>query len=142
MKFIGHIRIYLLLLNFLVVLTPINSMAQTSKNEDKPVAMRDGLHDFDFQFGTWKTHIKRLRKPLTGSTDWVEYDGVSVVRKVWDGRASLIELEVDGPAGYIQGLGLRLYNPETRQWNINWANGSDSTLQMPMIGGFANGRGD
>ena len=29
---------------------------------------RDGQHDFDFEFGTWKTHLKRLVRPLTGST--------------------------------------------------------------------------
>src|SRR5450755_2944544 len=50
-------------------------------------ARRDGQHDFDFEFGTWKTHLKRLLQPLTGSTTWVEYDGTSVVTKVWNGRA-------------------------------------------------------
>jgi hypothetical protein len=35
-------------------------------------APRDGQHDFDFETGTWKTHISRLVHPLTGSTTWVE----------------------------------------------------------------------
>ena len=48
--------------------------------------------------------------PLSGSNTWVEYEGTSVVRKVWNGHANLIELEVDGPAGHIEGLNLRLYN--------------------------------
>ena len=50
---------------------------------------RDGQHDFDFELGTWKTQLKRLQRPLTGSTTWVEYTGTTVVRKVWDGRAKL-----------------------------------------------------
>ena len=58
---------------------------------------RDGQHDFDFEIGTWKTHLTRLLHPLTGSTTWVEYDGTSVARKIWDGRANLVELETDGP---------------------------------------------
>lgn len=120
----------------------IDAVAAQSPKINPPSEASDGQHDFDFQFGTWKTHVKRLRKPLTGSTDWVEYDGISVVRKVWNGRASLIELEVDGAAGHIQGLGLRLYNPETRQWSINWANSSDGVLQIPMRGKFKNGRGE
>ena len=33
---------------------------------------RDGQHDFDFEIGTWNTHLKRLQHPLTGSTAWVE----------------------------------------------------------------------
>src|SRR5438132_12006833 len=69
---------------------------------------RDGQHDFDFEIGTWKTHLKRLLHPLTGSTTWVEYDGTSIVRKVWNGRANLVELDVTGPAGHIEALALRL----------------------------------
>ena len=80
--------------------------------------------------------------PLTGSTTWVEYEGLAVVRKVWDGRASLFELEVDGPAGHIEGVGLRLYNPQSHQWSLNWANSGDGSMNQPMIGEFKNGRGD
>jgi hypothetical protein len=105
-------------------------------------AERDGQHDFDFHFGTWKTHISRLVHPLTGSKTWTAYDGVSVVRKVWNGRASLFELEVDGPAGHIEGVGLRLYNPTSHQWNLNWTNSSVGMLDAAMIGEFKDGRGD
>ena len=38
-----------------------------------------GQHDFDWEIGTWKTHLKRLKGPLTGSTTWVEYEGTTVV---------------------------------------------------------------
>jgi hypothetical protein len=67
---------------------------------------RDGQHDFDFEVGTWHTHLSRLLRPLTGSTTWVEYEGTTVVRKVWNGRANLVELEVNGPAGHITGLSI------------------------------------
>ena len=103
---------------------------------------RDGQHDFDFNFGTWKTHVSRLVHPLTGSTSWTEYEGVSVVRKVWNGRASLFELDVQGPAGHIEGVGLRLYNPTSHQWNLNWTNSSAGMLTQPMIGEFKDGRGE
>jgi hypothetical protein len=79
---------------------------------------------------------------LTGSTTWIEYEGTSVVSKVWNGRASLFELDVDGPAGRIEGVGLRLYNPQSNQWSLNWANHNDRTMTEPMIGEFKNGRGD
>ncbi len=105
-------------------------------------AAGDGQHDFDFEIGTWKTHLKRLRRPLTGSTTWVEYDGTSVVRKVWNGRANLLELSADGPAGHIEALSLRLYNPEARQWSLNFSNSAGGTLSQPTIGEFKNGRGE
>ncbi len=103
---------------------------------------RDGSHDFDFEFGTWKTHLKRRLHPLTGSSQWVEMDGTTVVRKVWNGRANLVELEVSGPTGHIEALSLRLYNPDSHQWSLNFASSGSGTLSQPTIGEFRNGRGE
>jgi hypothetical protein len=111
-------------------------------NVQQTLKERDGQHDFDFEMGEWKTHLRRLQHPLSGSTSWVEYEGTSVVRKVWNGRANLVELKVDGPAGHIEGLSLRLYNPESRQWSLNFANISGGTVGQPTIGEFKNGRGE
>ena len=103
----------------------------------------DGQHDFDFEIGAWKARLSRLDRPLTGSTHWLTYEGMSVVRKVWDGRANLGELKVDGPAGRIEGLTLRLYNAASGQWNITWANARDGALdRATMFGGFTEGRGE
>jgi hypothetical protein len=102
----------------------------------------DGKHDFDFQFGTWNVHVSRLVHPLTGSTTWVQYDGTHVVQKVWNGRANLGVLEIDGSAGHIEGLSLRLYNPQSHQWSANFSNSKDGTLGQASIGAFNNGRGE
>jgi hypothetical protein len=103
---------------------------------------RDGQHDFDWEIGTWKTHLRRRLRPLTGSNNWVEYDGTSVCRKVWNGRANLLELEVNGSAGRIEGLSLRLYNPESHQWSLNFSNSAAGTLTVPVFGEFKDGRGE
>lgn len=103
---------------------------------------RLGQHDFDFEIGAWKTRLSRLQHPLTGSTTWVAYEGTTVVRKVWDGAANLVELDVAGPAGRIEGLSLRLYNPASRQWSLNFASRQGGTLTPPTIGEFRNGRGE
>jgi hypothetical protein len=103
---------------------------------------RNGQRDFDFHIGAWKTHLKRLLRPLSGSKEWAEYEGTTVVRKVWDGRANLVELVADGPAGHFEGLSLRLYNPQSRQWSLNFANAGSGTLAPPTIGGFREGRGE
>jgi hypothetical protein len=112
-------------------------IAQTSV-----AAMRDGSHDFDFEIGTWKTHLRVLQHPLTGSTKWIALNGTSVVRKVWNGRANLVELEVDGPNGHIEGLSLRLYDPVAHQWSLNFANAKVGSFGVPTIGEFKNGRGE
>jgi hypothetical protein len=145
---------FLLLSALILVLSAVTSVASSIQmaarahsSAAKPVLpgtveVRDGGHDFDFNIGTWKTHVSRLLHPLTGSNTWVEYDGISVVRKVWNARATLFELEVDGPAGHIEGVGLRLYNAQSDQWSLNWANSHDGNMNPPMIGEFKNGRGE
>src|SRR5262249_33392055 len=136
----------IVLITVLVVLCP-HMMSQTASGAAKTApqgkpAPRDGQHDFDFEIGTWKTHLKRLLHPLTGSTTWVEYEGTTVVRKIWNGRANLVELEADGPAGHIEALSLRLYNPESHQWSLNFSNSASGTLSQPTMGEFKNGRGE
>ena len=106
---------------------------------------RDGQHDFDFLVGSWKFHLKRLKRRLVGSTEWVEFDGTTVCRKVLDGRAEVEEMNVESvdKRTHIQGLALRLYNPESHQWSIYWVNGADGVLEAnPMVGEFNNGRGE
>ena len=115
---------------------------QQAKSPLAPMARRDGQHDFDFEFGVWKTHLKRLLHPLAKSTRWVEYEGTTTVRKVWNGRSNLVELEVDGPTGHLEALSLRLYNPEAHQWSLNFANSASGTVGTASIGEFHNGRGE
>jgi hypothetical protein len=110
-------------------------------SQEKKDAAHDGQHDFDFEIGTWKTHLKRLAKPLSGSTEWIEYEGTTVVTKVWNGKANLVEFTADGDSGHFEGLNLRLYNPAAHQWSLNFASSRTGTLATPTVGEFKNGRG-
>jgi hypothetical protein len=117
--------------------------AQLGAQAASPAAeRRDGQHDFDFEIGVWKTHLKRLVHPLSGSTSWVELDGTTVVNKVWNGRANLAELTTDAASGNLQVLSLRLYDPRSGQWSLNTANANSGILSVPTIGEFRNGRGE
>lgn len=123
------------------VLAQQNAAAPSAKVQQSP-QHRDGQHDFDFEIGTWHTQLSRLVNPLSGSTTWAKYEGTTVVRKVWGGLANLVELEAEGPAGRFQGLNLRLYNPQSRQWSLNFANVNGGAMTTPTIGEFKNGRGE
>ncbi|WP_266159717.1 hypothetical protein [Dyella silvatica] len=103
---------------------------------------RDGQHDFDFNLGRWKTHIKRMQHPLSGSAEWVELNGTVDVRNVWQGRGKLEEIEADGPDGHFEGLTLFLYNPKSHQWSQTFASSDDGTLGPPAVGEFKQGRGE
>ncbi len=76
-------------------------------------AARDGSRAFDFEIGEWTTHLKRLQHPLSGSTQWLEYDGASLVTSLLDGRVNVVQLRVQGTAGRIEGVSLRLYEPQS-----------------------------
>ncbi|MBZ5612945.1 MAG: hypothetical protein LAO23_02965 [Acidobacteriia bacterium] len=143
---IKHIRACLMGCSLAVVLLPLQGLTQ-NPDPSKPSVQHaptehDGQHDFDFEIGTWKIHLKRLDHRLVGSTNWVEFDGTTVTRKVWDGRANLEEFEVDSPTGHIEGLTLRLYDPQTRQWSLYWATSKSGAMGPPTIGEFKNGRGE
>ena len=144
---IKHLPACLMLFSLVAVVQPLPERAQSTAGAPSPrppqvLKDRDGQHDFDFEIGTWKVHNARLLHPLTGDTTWSEFEGTSVARKVWNGRADLVELESDPPAGHSEGLILRLYNPQSRQWSVVFANSKYGTLSQPAIGEFTNGRGE
>ena len=81
--------------------------------------------------------MKVRRNPLSGAApDWAVYEGSSVVRPLLDGRANFVELSVGGSRGRIEGGSLRLYNPLTGQWSLNFASLRDGMLTAPVFGAF------
>ena len=105
----------------------------------------DGGHDFDFLIGDWKAHVRRLPDRLVGSTKWVEYDGISNHHKLLNSNGNFEQFEVKGatPDLHIKGQTLRLYNPETHQWQIYLVDLDAGTLGLPpMTGQFAGKRGE
>jgi hypothetical protein len=128
---------------------PAPLAAQTNSAAAKPPVQvaaeeRDGLHDFDFLFGRWKSHQRRLMHPLSGSNDWVEFEATVEVRPALSGTANVDELKADAPFGHIEGLTVRTYNPKSHQWSIYWANQSNGVISLPATVGKFNkdGRGE
>lgn len=123
---------------------PAGMFAQTSdaKPKSSQAQADNGQHDFDFELGHWNIHLKRLAHPLTGSTQWVEFDGTSFTQKLWDGRAQIEQFETDGGGGHIEGLTLRTFNPLTHQWYLYWANAKDGLVVPAQVGEFKDGVGE
>jgi hypothetical protein len=118
------------------------TFAEDAPAQPTATAGRDGQHDFDFNFGVWRTHIKRILDPFSSTTQSIELNGTVTVRKVWDGRAQLEEIEADGPNGHWEGLTMFLYNPQAHQWSQTFTNSKIGILQPPLIGSFKDGRGE
>src|SRR5579859_8266674 len=60
-----------------ILLFSIDSRAAAIDAAEQP-SVRDGQHDFDFDFGKWKTHSSRLLHPLSGSKEWADMDGYTI----------------------------------------------------------------
>lgn len=102
----------------------------------------DGRSDFDFLLGSWKVHHRTLKQRLHGSTEWLEFEGNTVCRKILNGLGNFDENLIDAIAGPVQAITLRLFNPASKEWSIYWSTDKTGILDVPMIGGFQDGLGE
>lgn len=102
----------------------------------------DGQRDFDWEIGSWRTSVKVLAEPLSESADeWLQFAGTSVVRPLMDRRANVVELKVSGDSGRIDGMNLRLYEPQAGRWSLTFVSMRDGLLTPAVYGGFRDGVG-
>jgi hypothetical protein len=102
----------------------------------------DGRNDFDFLIGTWKVHHRTLKKRLHGSIEWLEFDGDMVSRKILNGLGNIDENLIHTKSGLVHAIALRLFNPISKEWSIYWSTDQTGILDVPVIGGFKDGRGE
>ena len=108
-----------------------------------PASQADPQRDFDWEIGTWRTGVRVLAEPLSESADeWLEFTGTSLVRPLMDRRANVVELDVAGENGRIEGMNLRLYEPQARRWSLSFVSMRDGLLTPAVFGGFRDGAGE
>lgn len=96
------------------------------------------MGDFDFLIGSWKVTNRRLTQRLAGSTEWEEFTADSVAWSLLDGSANIDQITFpDGTSA----LTLRLYQPDRKQWSLNWATSTGGSLFPPVLGAFSGGEG-
>ena len=104
-----------------------------------------GADGFDFVFGRWLVHNRKLRD--TGDPDcdeWVEFDGVSEAFPLLHGLGHLDRIRVDDPPDGppFEGITLRLFDPATGRWSIHWSSTRvPGRLDPPVVGSFTADRG-
>lgn len=99
-----------------------------------------GVHDFDFQVGSWRVHHRVKR---AGNAEWMEFDGTCINRPLLGGAGNVEDHTFHKPNGTTYGIGLRAFDPKTAQWAIWWVDSRDpfGTLDPPVKGRFENGVG-
>lgn len=65
------IQTILLMVALLFSLAASAQDRQTAKAKLDAKSQVDHRHDFDWEIGDWKVHIRRLQHPLTGSKSWL-----------------------------------------------------------------------
>jgi hypothetical protein len=103
----------------------------------------DGRTDFDFLHGTWHIVNRRRRTVLRGCEEWQEFAAIAQVEPVLGGLGHVETFSAVMPDGSpLDGLTLRVFNPETRLWSMHWADSRTATLIPPVVGRFVNGMGE
>jgi len=98
------------------------------------------MSDFDFLYGEWAVHNRRLRTLFSGSDDWYEFEATSWAQPLLGGIGNVDEM--DCPSEGFAGATIRLQDQATKQWSIYWADSTTGRLFPPVVGGFVDGRGD
>jgi len=101
-----------------------------------------GHTDFDFFIGSWDVSHRRLKERLAGCTEWVEFKGTTVVRRILGGFGNLDDNLLKLPGGHYRAVTLRSFDPIKNLWTIWWLDGRyPGTLDTPMVGQFTDSVG-
>lgn len=104
--------------------------------------MDDGRRDFDFFFGRWRTHNRRLARRLEGNTDWLVFEATIEARPILGGIGNVDTYSTaryhDGQP--FEGFTLRVFEPTTRLWSIWWVDDRIRKLEVPVVGRFEGDR--
>ncbi len=97
--------------------------------------------DWDFLVGSWNASHRRLRKRLVGNKDWDTFGGTLVNWPVLGGFGNVGDNVMEMPGGTVRGVGIRSFDPATKQWYSRWLDARYPTIGEPVRGRFENGVG-
>ncbi len=102
-----------------------------------------GLHDFDFLFGHWRVHHRKLKQRLVNSHEWIEFEGTLYSQPLMGGYANVDDTVFEVPGGTYRGVAPRSFNAKSGQWSIWWMDSRmpSAPIDPPVIGSFRNGVG-
>jgi len=98
--------------------------------------------DFDFLVGTWSVQHQRLKERLKDSDSWEVFEGTCICRTILKGIGNIDENILHRGPDTLEAITLRLFNIESKQWSIYWADKKRGILETPLIGGFSNATGE
>lgn len=118
-----------------------NAAAQSGDHVMTEAELAAHSHDWDWLVGSWNVRHRRLKERLAGCTEWQEFNGTCHMVPTLAGLGNMDDNWLDLPSGAYRAMGIRAFNPDTRQWSIWWLDARVQTIEPPVRGGFANGVG-
>ncbi len=103
----------------------------------------DGRADFDFLYGKWQIRNRRRKTVFQDAENWQEFDATGEIEPVLGGMGHIEKFEAVMPDGYaLDGLTLRIFNPQTGLWSMHWSDTRVCDMIPPVVGKFTNGTGE
>jgi len=138
-----HKRILVALVAILMLAATMSTGDAAPSTTLPPEVATGGQDDFDWEIGAWRTKARVLAEPLSDTEDeWLQFRGASLVRPLAHRQANVVDLDVSGPAGRLQALNLRLYEPQAGRWSSTFVSIGDGLLTPSVYGGFHDGVGE
>jgi hypothetical protein len=108
-----------------------------SNGELEIVASVTSSHtDFDFLFGRWAIHNRKLKTRLSNNQEWIEFDATAECRKILQGFGNIDQFITEFDGVLFEGASFRLFNPKTKLWSIYWADSDAVVMDVPQVGSF------
>jgi hypothetical protein len=102
-------------------------------------------HDFDFIFGEWDIHNRKIRDNTDPDCDeWIEFDATGHAEPIFGGLGHIDRMFVPTSAVVdgFEGLTLRQFDPVAEVWRIWWAASvAPGHVDPPLEGTWTDGRG-
>ncbi len=111
-----------------------NATAQAPAATKTPGAFPTDAEGFTFLNGEWRVFNKKLKEPLSGKTEWIEFEAGARFFTLLDGLVSVEELRDAKGAPF--GSAMRTFDREKRTWSDAWVAARDGVLQLPSHGAF------
>ncbi|WP_223266789.1 hypothetical protein [Luteimonas gilva] len=115
-----------------------NSVKSAPPTHAKPPT--GSVRDFDFFVGKWNSVNRRLKRRWVGSDDWDVFPNTVDCHSHMGGVVNIDEIVF--PTKGWEGMTVRTFNIEKKQWSLYWINSKTGELFPPVVGGFVGDDGE
>src|SRR6266498_3833016 len=114
---------------------PILNVYNKFYKEQNMRTENDGRNDFDFLVGNWIMRHRRLKERLKECSEWEEFEGTAVGKKLLNGLGHCDEVIMNREMGPTHGFTLRLFDLQSKEWSIYSAASPGRRSQQTLLSG-------